>query len=513
MRGPSIVISAGSSPRNPERSRKLRLGLSAKARLAGITFVVCVAMNVSHAQTVTLLASFDGSNGKLPQASLVQGVSGDFYGTTPMGGATTAAGTVFKITPTGQLTTIYNFCSQPNCTDGWQPQSGLALGVNGNLYGTTSVGGIVGSCQLAGCGTVFEITPAGKLTTLYSFCPQTNCTDGASPMAGLVLASNGNFYGSTYYGGTNNAGTVFEITLAGKLTTLYSFCSEANCADGATPVAALVQASDGNLYGSTYDGGAIDCPFFHQPFGCGTIFEISLSGKLTTLYSFGTDAGLLQSPLVRAGNGNFYGTSQNGGTGPGQYGEGTVFEITAAGELTTLYSFCTQTNCPDGAYPMAGLALGTDGKLYGSTSTAGAGIGTLFSITPVGVFNTLYSFVNNGKGYNPRGALVQGTDGKFYGVDNTGGGENQGTIFSLSVGLSPFVETLPTSGTVGAKVIILGNNLTDTTAVSFNGTAARFTVSNAEIEATVPNGATTGSVVVATPAQSLKSNTVFRVEP
>ncbi len=507
MPTPSTIISA----RNRERSNPRKLGL---ARLACIVLVVCMATSASHAQTYTLLASFGGFNGELPQASLVQGVNGDFFGTTMIGGGNTLYGTVFKMTPAGILITIYDFCAQPNCTDGWQPESGLTLGVNGNLYGTTTVGGQnLGTCLGPGCGTVFEITPAGKLTTLYSFCSQTNCTDGAVPTAGLVLGNNGNFYGTTYGGGANGSGTVFEITPAGKLTTLYSFCSQTNCADGAAPSTALVQAGDGNLYGTTYDGGAIDCAFFGT-FGCGTIFKITPSGKLTTLYSFGTDAGLLQAALALDGNGNFYGTSPNGGTGLCSYGCGTVFEITSAGTLTTLYNFCTQEFCPDGAYPMAGLVLATDGKMYGSTTTGGNGAsGTIFAITRAGVLNTLFNFVN-GDGYSPQATLVQATNGKLYGTTNGGGASNLGAIFSLSIGVGPFVETVPTFGRVGAKVLVLGNNLANATTVSFNGTPATFTVvSNTEIKATVPTGATSGRVVVATPARSLKSNTVFRVAP
>lgn len=515
MRGPSTVVPARNLVRNLERRTPRKFGF---ARLACIAIVVCIAMSAAHAQTWTLLASFNQSNGDLPQESLVQGVDGNFYGTTMMGGANFGGGNVFKVTPTGQLTSLYNFCSQPNCTDGGQPLSALVLGANGNLYGTTTVGGAnVGTCLGPGCGTVFEITPAGKLTTVYSFCSLSNCTDGAVPEAGLVLASNGNFYGTTYVGGANGRGTVFELTPGGKLTTLYSFCTQTNCADGSYPVTDIVQGGDGNLYGTTYDGGAIVCPFFNNTFGCGTIFRITLAGQLTTLYNFGTDAGLLQAPVVQGRNSNFYGTGLNGGTSPicTTYGCGNIFEMTPAGTLTTLYSFCTQEFCPDGAYPMAGLVSATDGKLYGSTTTGGQGsLGTIFAISPTGVFNTVWNFAGTATGYQPQGALLQATNGKFYGLTNGGGAENQGTIFSLSIGLAPFVETLPTSGRVGAKVMVLGYNLAGATAVTFNGTAATFTVvSNTRLVATVPTGATSGAVVVSTAGHSLKSNTVFRVAP
>src|ERR1039457_6208053 len=184
------------------------------------------------------------------------------------------------------LTTIHRFCSQSGCPDGLQLVAGLVQATNGDLYGTMS-GGATNSA-----GTIFKITPGGTLTTLYSFCSQTNCTDGGVPYTGLVQAANGDLYGTTQVGGANDGGTAFKITPSGTLTTLYSFCSQTNCADGAYPYAGLVQLANGDLYGTTYSGG------------------------------------------------NNY--------------NGTVFKITPTGTLTTLYSFCSQTNCADGAYPYAG---------------------------------------------------------------------------------------------------------------------------------------------------------------
>jgi uncharacterized repeat protein (TIGR03803 family) len=470
-----------------------------------------------------VLASFNGVDGQSPVASPVQGVDGNFYGTVPQAepNSSSAYGTVYKVTPAGEFTTLYSFCSLPNCIDGRQPEAGLVVGPDGNLYGTTAAGGVnVGSCEGPGCGTVFKITPTGELTTLYSFCSLKHCVDGLFPNTALVLGSDGNFYGTTYDGGAKGRGTVFKITATGELTTLYSFCSLKHCADGSTPTAALIQAENGNFYGTTYDGGTVKCSYFQTAFGCGTIFEITPSGQLTTLYSFATDAGLLQQPLVQAANGNFYGTSLNGGTSANSgacngYGCGTVFEITSSGKLHTLYNFCTQEFCPDGALPMAGLYQATDGNLYGSTSTSGVNaIGTIFSMTPAGELNTLYDFVNDGKGYNPQGTLMQGTDGNFYGIANGGGAENQGTVFQLSTGLSPFVKTVPAGGAIGSQVIIMGNNLTAATAVSFDGTTAAFNVvSNTEITATVPEGAMTGTVEVTTPKKILKSNARFVVTP
>ena len=480
------------------------------AKTACIIFLFCSATAMpSPAQTFTTLATFDGTDGATPYDSLVQGLNGNFYGTTYSysGGGTSEHGTVFKITPAGKLTTLYDFCSQTNCTDGEYPNAGLVLASNGKFYGTTTAGGA------NNFGTVFEITSAGELTTLYSFCSQTNCTDGEEPYATLVRATNGNLYGTTEYGGANSSGTVFEITPAGKLTTLYSFCPQPNCTDGYYPVAALVQATNGNFYGTTPDGGAS---------GSGTVFEITPAGKLTTLYSFcsKTDCADGEYPvagLVQTTNGNLYGTTEVGGA---NY-EGTVFEITPAGKLTTLYSFCSQTNCTDGSEPMSGLTQATNGNLYGTTSNGGAanGNGTIFEITPAGSLTTLYTFscseTSCADGDTPFAGLVQATNGNFYGTTSSGGVNlGYGTVFSLSVGLGPFVETLPTSGKVGAAVKIFGTHLTGATSVDFNGTAGTFTVvSSTEITTTVPIGAATGTVEVTTPSGTLNSNVVFRVKP
>jgi uncharacterized repeat protein (TIGR03803 family) len=203
----------------------------------------------SPAQTFIPLVSFDKSNGANPLGNLTQGFDGSYYGTTNKGGANNS-GTVFQLTPSGTLKTLYSFCAQPNCTDGGAPQAGLVLARNGNFYGTTQVGGANFE------GTVFKITPSGTLTTLYSFCAQPNCSDGSNPYAPLVQASNGNFYGATAVGGANSEGTIFKITPSGTLTTLYSFCAQPNCMDGATPYAGLIQAIDGNFYGTTQQGGA-----------------------------------------------------------------------------------------------------------------------------------------------------------------------------------------------------------------------------------------------------------------
>jgi len=288
------------------------------------------AVIASSAQTFTTLASFDGKDGNLPDAPLVQGINGNFYGTALEGGKKNN-GTVYEISPAGKLKALYRFCSQANCTDGNDPSGALVQATNGNFYGTTSLGGandnpLCLSPHESSCGIVFEITPAGKLTTLYSFCSQPNCADGYFPAAAVVQAANGDFYGTTRYGGTGKCtpscgGTVFKMTSAGKLTTLYSFCSKPNCADGSGLFAPLVRATNGNFYGITLFGGANCAP---ADFCGGIVFKITPGGKLTTLYSFCSQANCTDgngpSALVQATNGDFYG--RGGGPNPGEQTDG-----------------------------------------------------------------------------------------------------------------------------------------------------------------------------------------------
>jgi uncharacterized repeat protein (TIGR03803 family) len=473
-------------------------------KLAYAVLALCAtAANALPAQTVTTLYSFDGADGANPRADLVQAANGDFYGTTVSGGANNN-GTVFKITPGGALTTLYSFCSQSGCGDGAFPYAAVVQAANGNFYGTTVNGGANHD------GTVFKITPSGKLTTIYNFCSQSACADGAYPYAGLVQAANGDFYGTTYGGGARNYGTVFNITASGTLTTLHSFCSQSGCADGAYPYAGLVQAANGDFYGIASEGGAD---------AGGTVFKLTSSGTLTTLYSFCsqnlcTDGFDPVAGLIQATNEDFYGTTEVGGANSA----GTVFQITSSGTLTTLYSFCSQSGCMDGGYPYAALVQGTNGDLYGLASEGGvSGAGTVFKITRSGTPTALYSFCSQSgctDGELPNAGLVQATNGDFYGTTYYGGANGDGTIFRLSVGLGSFVETQPVFGKVGAVVRILGSGLTGAASVSFNGTTAVFAlVSPSEITTTVPAGATSGTVRVVVPRGTLSSNVPFQVLP
>jgi uncharacterized repeat protein (TIGR03803 family) len=468
------------------------------------------------AQTFTALFSFDYQDGGGPNG-LVQATDGNLYGTTFDGGSgSNSFGTIFKVNPSGKLTTLYNFCSQTNCRDGDFTYAGLVQAINGNFYGATTNGGA------NDYGTLFEITPGGVLTTVYDFCPESGCTDGGTPTATLIQATDGNFYGTTNAGGANGGGTVFKITPSGKLTTLYSFCSQSGCTDGYQPFAGLLQATDGNFYGTTSFGGANG--------DYGTVFKITPSGALTTLYSFCSRSGCTDggnaNGLIQANDGTFYGTTVDGGTSSEcADGCGTVFKITPSGSLTVLHSFCSESSCGDGEYPDAVLIQATDGNFYGTTNDGGANgdYGTVFKITPSGGFTVLYNFCSRQgctDGTFPGfSALVQDTNGKLYGTTVEGGSSGActggcGTIFSLSVGLGPFVRTQPAVGKAGKAVKILGTNLTGATSVTFNGTPAAFTVeSGSVIKATVPAGATTGTVQVVTPSGTLSSNVPFRVAP
>ncbi len=435
-------------------------------------------------QTFTSLISFDGQDGSSP-SFIVQGPDGDLWGTTPSGGGKTNCGTIYKVTLAGKPSEQFIF----NCTVGNQP-GGLILGTDGNFYGVTSFGGTGNG------GTVFKLTPNRELTALLNFT--VNGTGGSGP-TGLLQGADGDFYGTTYGGGTDLVGTLFKMTSAGSLTTLYQF----DFTHGAQPFAAPVQGTDGNFYGTTYSGGA---------YGEGTVYKVTPKGDLTVLHSFGESGSDGFSPLtslVQGRDGNFYGTTSNGGANQ----VGTAFKITPNGMLTILHNF----DETDGRSP-ADLVQATDGNFYGATGYGGTddGAGTIFKMTPAGEVSTVHNFSGT-DGSNPF-TLFQDTNGNIYGTTGGGGDLNCdpsygcGTVYGLALGLSPFVQTVPSRGRIGTAVIILGTNLTGAMSVSFNGTAATFTVvSGSEITTTVPGGATTGKVTVTKKNGTISSNVSFVV--
>jgi uncharacterized repeat protein (TIGR03803 family) len=436
--------------------------------------------------SITVLYDFGASQTapQYPQGVIAQGRDGNLYSTTPYGG-TSNDGTVFRITPAGKLTVIYELSS-------YGGSSGLALGTDGNFYGATVYGG-----NAPGYGTAFRITPHGQLTTLYDFSGQ---NFDAYPFAPPIQGRDGNFYGTTDGDFVGNGGTVYMMTPSGDEATLFQF----DRADGAGPVDPLIQATDGNFYGTTNSGGASGrC----GQYGCGTLFKLTPEGALTVLHSFNVmnfDGYYPVAPVVQGSDGNFYGTVPHGG----KYGWGIVFKITPRGKYTILHSF----NISDGRTPQAGLLLATDGNFYGSTEGSGkSDAGTVFKVTPSGQFSLLYSFDGTTSGF-PIAGFVQHTNGKLYGDTLEAGKYNFGTFYSLDLGLSPFVSLISTSGKVGKSVGILGQGFTGTTSVSFNGTSAKFkVVSGTYLTAVVPSGATTGFVTVSTPGGKLKSNKKFQV--
>jgi uncharacterized repeat protein (TIGR03803 family) len=384
--------------------------------------------------SVTSLWSFtDAGDGANPEGALMQGSDGRFYGTTyGSGSGLSAYGTVFRITPSGNLTNLWSFT---NGRDGANPYASLVQGSDSNFYGTTYGSGAGPSAY----GSVFRIRPGGNLTNLWSF---TGGTDGAKPYGALVQGSDGNFYGTTSGSGSGPSGngTVFRITANGSLSNLHSFVGT----DGANPSSGLVQGSDGNFYGTTYTGGN----------GYGTVFRISPSGSLTTLWSFtnGLDGANSYATLVQGGDGNFYGTTSGSGSGPSGYG--TVFRISPTGNLTNLWEF---TGCGDGGNSYAALVQGSDGNFYGTTSGSGSGpsgYGTVFRISPTGNLTTLHSF-NIGVGANPYAPLVQGSDGSFYGTTYQGGTNgNYGTVFRLTVPLNPPANQISGIQLMGTSLVV-----------------------------------------------------------
>ncbi len=389
---------------------------SSLAAMVSVLILVLAAAIPSAAQTFTALHSFTGTDGSYPYAGLVQSTNGKLFGTTSAGG-TFSGGSIFTVTTGGTVKSLYSFCKLASCGDGTDPRDPLTQATNGNFYGVTFGGGPFDSF-----GTIFQITNSGTLTTLYTFCQLSECTDGDIPYGGLVQGLNGALYGTTAGGGAHGGGTVFDIkTTGGTPTILYNFCSLSECTDGDSPQATLVQGTDGNFYGTTYDGGAFS--YYGNVFkltsagvftslhsfdgtdgdepnggltqatdgnfygttqvdgvnGYGTVYKITSSGTLTTIYNFCIssicpDGSFPEAPLVQGTDGNLYGTTFSGGAN----GKGTIFSITTAGVLTTLHSF----DNTDGGEPFSGVVQDTNGTFYGTTYDGGSdNLGTVYSLS------------------------------------------------------------------------------------------------------------------------------------
>jgi uncharacterized repeat protein (TIGR03803 family) len=445
-----------------------------KAKLGVILIFLVLCATVLSAQTYKDIYDLDGTtHGCCPQypATLAQGQDGNLYGTTPTGGASNV-GVAFKITPAGTQTVLYNF----DVTHGSNPNGGLVMGADGNFYGTSEHGGA------HAYGNIFQLTAAGSLKVLYDF---TGGTDGGYPLAPPIQGTDGNLYGTSY------PGIAYKISTKGAFKVIKRI--------PATAYGPLVQGTDGAFYGMTEQGGTS---------GVGTIFQIAGS-KVTTLYNFDSIHGAFPyGGLAQGADGNFYGTTSEGGSS----NAGVVFQVTPKGAVSVLYNF-DSTHSANGYQAYAGLVAATDGNLYGSTIFGGSsGNGVLFKITTAGTYSVLSNFDGtHGAGAYP--TPTQYTSGKFFGLTSKGGAAAKGVAYSLDNSVGPFVALTATLGPVGKSVGILGNGLTGTAAVKFNGATAKFKVfSDTYLTATVPSGET-GIITVTTLLGTLSSSKQYRVTP
>ena len=389
---------------SPRRHRRSLLGL-----FVGLLFLPVAALaQVPISETVVHSLAPEEGFGLF--APLAQGTDGNFYGTVETG-PSNDFGSVFQVTPAGGFTILHSFTGG----DGYFPFANLVQGSDGNFYGTT-----LGSVDTGGFGTdfgqVFQVSAAGALSAVHAF----SGADGALPVAGLILASDGNYYGTTELGGASGDGSVFQLTPAGVVNTLYSFTGGA---DGRSPQAGVVQGSDGALYGTTTAGGG--------PGSFGTVFRVTTDGQtFTSLHSFsGADGSVPAAALVAASDGNLYGST----SGESSSGAGTIFKITTGGAFTNLYTFVGTFR----SYPfcsVSNLIQGRDGNLYGTSAGGGANnLGTAFMITPGGVLTTIWSFGVPGDGATPCAGVVQGRDGNLYGTTLGGGASANGAVYEITI--------------------------------------------------------------------------------
>jgi uncharacterized repeat protein (TIGR03803 family) len=459
--------------------------------LMSTVFAILVFVNpciLATAQTYTDLYNFDLTHGESPTnpAILVQGLDGSLYGTTAFGGRADCQGSycgvAFRITPSGSYNVLHYF----DGPDGGNPFSGFSLGGDGRLYGTTSTGGA------NDFGTIFSTAPGGGLT-VHTFA---GGQDGARPYAPPIEGSDGYFYGTAAgdYGATFSG--AYKLTRSGKLIFLSELPGYSQ--------APLVEATDGNFYGTTWFG-------HHQAHS--TVFRMTPGGVVTVIHKFdGFDGSDPCGPLIQGRDGALYGTASL----DGPHSNGLVFRIKLDGTYTILHAFPDPRVPKDGITPCAGLLQATDGSLYGVTTEGGTSAydGVIFRISPDGTYSIVHNFTQP-EGRYPSSAPIQHTNGKIYGLTEHGGPVNSfGVVYSLDVGLGPFVKLVSTAGRVGQTGGILGQGLTGTTGVSMNGVSAAFrVVSDTFVTATIPSGATTGYVTVTTPSGILTSSQKLHVLP
>lgn len=396
---------------NSEQLMNRRKRLGARWLLCGLA-ILGVARAQGTAVTETVLHNFpeNAPKGSFPEAGLVADPAGNLYGTANQGGAS-RWGVIFKVDPSGRTTVLHSFT---NGADGGSPEATLFRDPAGNLYGTAGGGGDP-SCL---CGVVFKLDPKGSYKVLHTF---TGGPDGGNPHAGVILDDAGNLYGTTYIGGNTSCfqgcGVVYKVDPAGNETPLYSFTGGA---DGANPEAGVIRDSDGNLYGTTFQGGT-GCGG-----GCGVVYKVDPSGAENVLYNFtgGADGELPQAGVIRDSAGNLFGTTIQGGSNFA----GVVYKLDPNGNETVLHTF---TGGPDGGGPL-GLIRDSAGNFYGATDFGGAsGAGVVYKLDIHGNETVLYNFTGESDGGNPQGGVIRDSNGNLYGTTNHGGAANQGAVYKL----------------------------------------------------------------------------------
>ena len=507
-------------------------GNSKKLQLPCLFFLMIAVCTIStHAQNYSVLYDFESiPDGQLPVAGMLER-NGVLYGTTQEGGSynvETPSGTVFSVDiSSGKETVLHTFDGFFTGPDGAFPSSSLVADSAGNLYGTTIGGGSnhTGTCYEQGCGIIFKMSPTGVETILYTF---TGGADGLAPN-GLIFDSLGNLYGSARWGGQGSqngecCGTIFKLARNGTFTTLYTFPGGAS---GEAPAGSLVLDKSGNLYGATSFGGNTSACIMSTSAGCGVLFKIDTIGNETVLYTFtgGADGAGPNGSLLRDSKGNLYGTAFSGGNpacnNSSFYypGCGVVFELTASGTQKVLHAFRSAKG--DGANPDSGLSTDGTANLFSTTMFGGTyNDGTVIQLNAKGV-TLLHSFKAYSDGWLPQGGVIRDATGNLYGTtagNNLGcpNGYNKGncgTVFRI-IAPPQIAKFTPSSGPVGDTVSISGVSLSQTTGVTFNGTSATFTVqSDKSITATVPAGATTGTIAITSPGGTVTSPTAFTVTP
>jgi uncharacterized repeat protein (TIGR03803 family) len=399
-----------------------------KLRLLVVIIAILTAAS-SFASTFKVVFSFDFKNGSGPNGGLITDSAGNFYGTTQFGGPSDNRGVIFKLNAQGEGTVLYSFTGQ---SDGGIPIGRLIRDSAGNLYGITSSGGDA-TCS---CGTVFKLEKNGTLKVLHAF---KGGTDGAQNQGqaqlGLVMV-NGNLYGSASFGGVSGCdgnlgcGVIFKVTPAGKETVLYRFTGKA---DGAFPQD-LIADKAGNIYGET--GGSYD------PGNGGTLFKISTAGKLTTLYTFpeGAEGTSPRWGLTRTASGVFYGVTQFGGNtttcGIGTVGCGVLFTVNAANKEHVPHTF--GNSAVNGEEP-SGSLLDAKGNFFGTTfyggtdnSACSLGCGVVYQLSAAGKYHVLHRFTGANDGSNPSGPLAEDSDGNIWGADTNGGNGGNGVIYEIT---------------------------------------------------------------------------------